>query len=187
MQQNLLYPETLLVTLPPEIRVHPEVITAGEERDLIAEFEKLDWKTLHEHEVLVRRKVYRPGTDRLPWALEPVIPRAARAMKIKPDEIAEVQILHYPKGAGIGWHQDSDVPGEVVAALTLQSGCMMKFRHEVGSQYELFRTEVPDRSIYVLSGESPWEWQHNIASHQTPRYCVRFRTLGNPAEKPLLL
>lgn len=198
MQQNLAYSETLLVHPPSDIKIYPELISEAEEQDLLAEIAKLDLKQVHLNGVLARRKSialqaespfiagFTRAAERLPLFLEPILPRVARIMRVKPSEIAEIQITHYPNGAGIGWHHDSDVFGEVLAGITLMSGCRMKFRHEVGSQYEVFKAEVPQRSAYVMAGEARWDWQHTIASHQTPRMAITFRTLVPPGSAPLL-
>lgn len=186
MQENLWHPETLLVNLPPDIRVYPEFVTEAEEKDLIKEFESLDWKQIHLNGVIGRRKIIRYGTP-TPFFMEPILARAAKLMRVTIDDIAQTVITHYPQGAGMSWHHDTDDFGETVAGVTLQSGCAMKFRHEVGNQYEIFKTEIPDRGAYVIRGESQWDWQHTIGSHKTPRYSITFRTDGSwGGETPLI-
>src|SRR5206468_3329319 len=131
---------------------YPDFLSEVEEKDLLQEFQKLSWNPLHSNGVIIKQVLIR-DTDQLPFCLEPLLPRIAHLMHVKPVQIKEILITHYPKGAGIGWHQDSQEFGDVIGGVSLLSGCTLKFRHEIGSQFEIFRTELPNRSAYVIADE----------------------------------
>ncbi len=62
-------------------------------------------------------------------------------------------------------HVDSvKFSGEVVAGLSLLSPAVMRLRHETSDRVvDLF---LPERSLYILSGESRYNWGHAIVSRE---------------------
>ncbi|MEO3874968.1 alpha-ketoglutarate-dependent dioxygenase AlkB [Nonomuraea sp. B12E4] len=106
-------------------------------------------------------------------------------------EADQVIVNEYQPGQGISAHVDC-VPcfGPVVAAISLNSACVMDFTHPG----EGTRVEVPlaPGSLCVMTGPARYTWRHSIAARKsdpgaagrTPRgrrVSVTFRTIADPA------
>ena len=80
----------------------------------------------------------------------------------------QVIVNEYLPGQGIAPHVDcAPCFGDVIASLSLGSGCVMAFVHagtgETRSQY------LASRSLMVLRGESRFDWTHGIAARKSDR------------------
>jgi alkylated DNA repair protein (DNA oxidative demethylase) len=114
-----------------------------------------------------------PGVE-LPEALLPLRDRVAAFLDVPTSEVVEALVTEYTPGAGIGWHRDAPVFG-VVAGVSLLANCDLRFRRgEAGRSIPL---TVARRSVYKLTGESRWGWQHHIPPMKDLRYSITFRTL----------
>jgi alkylated DNA repair dioxygenase AlkB len=90
------------------------------------------------------------------------------------DEI--VQVLAGP-GAGIGWHRDKAVFGEVVG-ISLLSPCVFRMRRAVSKKkWERVNFVTEPRSAYHLGGAARSEWEHSIPQVDALRYSITFRNL----------
>jgi alkylated DNA repair dioxygenase AlkB len=165
----------------------PEFITEPEERALVEWIEReVDFKTFEMRGQVARRRVAHYGYDyrygagdvsaggRLPDALLPLRDRAAAFLGVKPDEVVEALVTQYAPDAAIGWHRDAPVFG-VVAGVSLLADCDFRFRR--GESGRSLALPVARRSVYKLTGESRWGWQHHIPPMKTLRYSITFRTL----------
>jgi alkylated DNA repair dioxygenase AlkB len=128
-----------------------------------------------------------PGTP-IPEFLLPVRERAARWAGIEADALAEALITEYPAGAGIGWHRDAPMFGDVIAGISLLSACRMKFRPYVSPKdlvpaharpvrrttHEIMLTP---RSGYLITGAARREFEHSIPETESLRYSITFRNL----------
>jgi alkylated DNA repair dioxygenase AlkB len=85
-------------------------------------------------------------------------------------------LIRYDPGAGIGWHRDRPQYGEVVG-LSLGAPAVLRLRRRTGSGFERRQFELPARSLYRLSGEVRWEWEHSIVPLEETRRSITFRTL----------
>lgn len=85
-------------------------------------------------------------------------------------------LIRYDPGAGIGWHRDRPQYGEVLG-LSLGIDCTMRLRRRTDSGFERCNVALPSRSLYRLSGEVRWEWEHSIAPLAETRRSITFRTL----------
>ena len=86
-------------------------------------------------------------------------------------------VTEYAPGAGIGWHRDKVVFGEVVG-VSLLSPCLFRQRRKVGERkWERANLVVEPRSAYLLSGPARTQWEHSIPPAEAPRYSVTFRNL----------
>ena len=56
--------------------------------------------------------------------------------------------------------------GEVVG-LSLDAPCVMRLRRRTPDGFERRKIALPPRSLYRLSGEVRWEWEHSIAPMET--------------------
>jgi alkylated DNA repair protein (DNA oxidative demethylase) len=95
---------------------------------------------------------------------------------LDPAALQAALLIRYDPGAGIGWHRDRPQYGEVVG-LSLSVPCTMRLRRRTGTGFERKSLPLPQRSLYRLSGEVRWEWEHSIVPLDVTRHSVTFRTL----------
>lgn len=175
--------------LPAGFRYIPDFIAAEEERDLVAAIDALPFDEIHMRgKVALRTAVhygydygYNSGTIRPtappPPFLDSYRIRAAALIGRPPDALAQVLILRYPPGAGIGWHRDRPIFGPEVVGISLLAAAVMRLR-PAGFTRGGVRVTLDPRSAYVLAGPARSEWQHHVPAVSALRYSVTFRTLG---------
>jgi alkylated DNA repair dioxygenase AlkB len=113
-----------------------------------------------------------PLPDWLRALRETLAPQAG----IDPAELASALLIRYDPGAGIGWHRDRPQYGEVLG-LSLGAPCVMRLRRRAAGGFERRKLALPPRSLYRLSGEVRWDWEHSIAPMEATRRSITFRTL----------
>ena len=179
---------------PPDgLQYRPELVTVDEERDLLAFFERLDFRTVEMRGQTAKRTVRFYGFDYdyesygkliagepLPGELGWLRERCADFAGTTPDALAQILVQRYPPGAPIGWHRDAPMFG-IVVGVSLAAACRMRFQRGTGEAREVYELELAPRSAYVLAGEARTAWQHSIPPVKELRYSVTFRTLKNPA------
>jgi alkylated DNA repair dioxygenase AlkB len=92
------------------------------------------------------------------------------------ERFQQVLVTEYAPGAGIGWHRDRPVFGEVVG-VSLLAPCLFRLRRKAGSKWKRQSFEARPRSAYLLSGISRDEWEHSIPSVDQLRYSLTYRNL----------
>ncbi|MDB5392759.1 MAG: hypothetical protein JWM91_265 [Rhodospirillales bacterium] len=178
--------------VPPALaglRYAPGFITADEERQLVGEFEMLPFKPFEFHGHLGNRwvasfgwrydygqRAVRPAGP-IPSFLLPLRGRATAFAGLPEEEFQQVLVTHYPPGAGIGWHRDKAIFGEVIG-LSFLTPCALRFRRAYERGWERFTQMVEPRSIYLLQGAARTEWEHSIAPTPSVRYSVTFRRIS---------
>jgi alkylated DNA repair dioxygenase AlkB len=182
-QSNFFEPE-----LPPGLSYEPDIITISEERDLLAEFTRLDFAPFQFHGWLGKRQVVSFGwrydynearfsmAAPIPDFLVPVRVRAAAFAGMEPEALEQALITRYESGAGIGWHRDRPVV-ETVVGISLLTSCVLHFRQREEKGFQRASLSVEPRSVYKLSGAVRDVWEHSIAEMNTTRYSVTFRSL----------
>jgi alkylated DNA repair protein (DNA oxidative demethylase) len=98
---------------------------------------------------------------------------------LDPAELQAALLIRYDPGAGIGWHRDRPQYGEVLG-LSLGADCTMRLRRRTESGFERRNLPLPPRSLYRLSGEVRWDWEHSIVPLAETRRSITFRTLRGP-------
>jgi alkylated DNA repair protein (DNA oxidative demethylase) len=174
---------------PEGLVYRPELLTAEEERALLAKLERLDFHEIRMHGVVAKRTARHFGVDYdyerraavreaepIPDWLVPVRERAAELAGVEPEELVEILVQRYPPGAPIGWHRDAPAFG-IVVGISLGSSARMRFRRDKGGVRHTFELELEPRSGYVLAGESRAAWQHHVPPAKALRYSITFRTL----------
>ena len=174
--------------LPAGLIYVPDLVTEAEETTLLEELDQLDFHEIRMRGQTARRTVRHFGldydyerwqvtpTEPLPKPFEWLRARAARLVERTPDDLAEVLLTRYPAGAGIGWHRDAPMFGEVIG-ISLASACRMRFQRGKGEERLTADVELEPRSGYVLAGSARWQWQHSIPATKDLRYSITFRTL----------
>lgn len=75
-------------------------------------------------------------------------------------------VNEYLPGQGIANHTDCEPCfGDVIASLSLGSGCMMRFT-PVGAG-EVAEVYLPPNSLLVMTGAARYDWQHGIAPRKS--------------------
>ena len=89
----------------------------------------------------------------IPGWLLPVRARAAPSPALRPDALEHALLVKYGEGAGLGWHRDRPVFGEVIG-ISLLSPAPLRFRRKQGAKWQRFTLPAEPRSIYLLRGPS---------------------------------
>jgi alkylated DNA repair dioxygenase AlkB len=94
-----------------------------------------------------------------------------------PGDLKQVLVTAYPPGAGIGWHRDKAMFGDVIG-ISLLAPCVFRLRRKAGERWERRSFEAQPRSAYLMSGPSRSVWEHSIPPLDKLRYSITFRTLA---------
>lgn len=113
----------------------------------------------------------------IPEFLLPLRSLAASIANIEQGAFQHVLVTEYGPGAGIGWHRDKAVFGDVVG-VSLLSPCILRFRRKVNSKWDRFNVFAEPRSAYHLTGPARLEWEHSILRVDALRYSITFRTMA---------
>lgn len=174
--------------LPEGMRLRAELITAEEERALVARLGALPLEPFQFRGYEGRRRVVsfgwrydfshsRLGTaEPMPEFLLPLRDRAAVFLGVEPAVLEHALITEYSPGAAIGWHKDRPEFGEV-AGVSLGSPCTFRLRRRTQSGWERRSFRAEPRSAYTLQGPARSEWEHSIPAVEALRYSVTFRAL----------
>jgi alkylated DNA repair dioxygenase AlkB len=102
--------------------------------------------------------------------------RLAALTGLEAEALVQALLIRYDPGAGIGWHRDRPQYGEVLG-LSLSAPSILRLRRRTERGFERRSIPLPPRSLYRLSGEVRWEWEHSITPMEVTRRSVTFRTL----------
>ena len=184
-------PATGELFLPVGFRYRDTVLSAQQERALVAGFETLPLAPFEFHGYLGNRRVLSFGyrydyagrqlreSAAMPDFLLELRETAAAFSDSPPDSFSQALVTEYAPGAGIGWHRDKPMFGKVVA-FSFLSACTLRFRRRDGSRWERRSQRLEPRSAYILEGEARWEWEHSIPAGDALRYSVTFRDFVSP-------
>jgi alkylated DNA repair dioxygenase AlkB len=174
---------------PSGFTYQPELLTAGEERALLDEIERISFDEIRMHGVVAKRTAKHFGLDYdyesrkaieeaepIPDWILPLRAKAAQLAQLDPNDLVEVLVQRYPPGAQIGWHRDAPM-FDIVVGISLLNAARMRFRRDIKGIRHTFELELAPRSGYVLAGEARTAWQHHIPPTKTLRYSITFRTL----------
>jgi len=173
-------------TLPEGFRYQPDVLSPNEEHELLERVRELPFKEFQFQGYVGKRRVVSFGwqydfneralrkADDMPPFLLSLRETAAAFAGMSPAQLQQVLVTEYDAGAGIGWHRDKAIFGEVIG-ISLVSACRFRLRRKVGSTWERAAIIAQPRSAYLLSGPARSEWEHSIPEVDTLRYSVTFR------------
>jgi alkylated DNA repair dioxygenase AlkB len=174
--------------LPEGFQYQPELASPEDEERLLRHVRELPFRDFEFQGYLGKRRVVSYGwhydfndrllrrADDLPPFLLPLRELAAEFAEVPAAELPHVLITEYGPGAGIGWHRDKGVFGDVVG-ISLLSTCLFRLRRKAGSRWERVSLRVEPRSAYLLRGPARTEWEHSIPEGEALRYSITFRTL----------
>lgn len=154
-----------------------DFITREEEQFLLDFAQNLKWEDYEMHGVVAFRKVYHFSREKrpIPSELDFIVKRCARFLGVDPQKISHVLFTKYPVGAPIGWHRDAPMY-ESLVGVSLKSACTMKLKPYDPTVSPLRNIDIAPRSIYKMTGESRWKWEHHIPAVKEERYSLTMRT-----------
>jgi alkylated DNA repair dioxygenase AlkB len=170
------------------MKYQPDLLSVEEERALLRDIENLPFKEFEFHGFTGKRRTVSFGwrydfnggglgrTEDMPEFLLPLLAQAEAFAGIAPGNFQQVLVTEYAPGAGIGWHKDRSVFGDV-AGISLLSPCTVRLRRRTGKGFERQNLIAGPRSVYLLRGPSRTEWEHSIPGVESLRYSVTFRSL----------
>ena len=143
------------LALPEGFKYQPDIISPDEEEKLLERVRQLPFREFQPFLLSLRET-------------------AAGLAGMVPSHLQQVLVTEYDAGAGIGWHGDKAVFGEVIG-ISLLSPCRFRLRRKAGTTWERVSLTAELRSGYLLSGPSRTEWEHSIPEVEALRYSVTFR------------
>jgi len=174
-------------SLPPGFRYRPDVLTPDEERGLLEQIRPLPFREFEFQGYRGKRRVVSYGwrydfnekvlrkADDMPEFLRALRATAARFAAVDPAELQQALVTEYAAGAGIGWHRDKGMFGDIVG-ISLLAACTFRLRRRAGvRKWERASVTADPRSAYLLRGPSRDEWEHSIPPVDALRYSVTFR------------
>jgi alkylated DNA repair dioxygenase AlkB len=172
--------------LPEGFKYRPGILSPDEEQSLLRRVRELPFRDFQFHGYIGNRRIVSYGwkydfNERVLRKADDVPPFLLELREIAADfagfavtRLQQILVTEYDAGAGIGWHRDKAVFGEVIG-ISLLSTCRFRLRRQVGETWERVSIDAEPRSAYLLSGPSRTEWEHSIPPVTTLRYSVTFR------------
>jgi alkylated DNA repair dioxygenase AlkB len=163
-------------------------LSEGEERRLLHEIERLPFREFEFHSFTGKRRTVSFGwrydfnggglaqTEHMPAFLTGLRARAEAFAELPSGSFQQILVTEYPPGAGIGWHRDRSVFGDVVG-ISLASPCTFRLRRRTATGFARQSLVMAPRSIYLLRGPSRTEWEHSIPAVERLRYSLTFRNV----------
>lgn len=198
--------------LPEGLSYQRELIDRAAESALIRRVRELALKEFDFHGYKGKRRTVSfgwqyefSGAGRLrkaqdiPEFLLPLRARAAAFAEVEAESLQHLLVIEYGPGAGIGWHRDKPVFGQVIG-VSLLAPCVLRFRRKIPgavhtsrdrervsnarTQLKQFRAGweranllAEPRSAYHLRGPARSEWEHSILRVDELRYSITFRSM----------
>lgn len=173
---------------PDGLVYRPDFLDAAEEAALAARMAALPFRPFEFHGFVGKRRTISFGwhyrfdgrgleeAAPMPDWLEPVRTRAAAVAGLPADALVHALLIEYGEGAGIGWHRDRPVFGDVIG-ISLGAAAPLRFRRLEDGRWRRFTIEAAPRSLYLLRGPARESWEHSIPPVAAPRRSITFRTL----------
>ncbi|MGO4408538.1 MULTISPECIES: alpha-ketoglutarate-dependent dioxygenase AlkB [unclassified Brevundimonas] len=167
----------------------PGVLSALEQAELVERLQGLVFKPYEHMGYVGFRRIaafgrrYDPDSRRLeavdPWPdfLQSLLGRLAGRLEIDGAAFVQALVNEYAPGAGIGWHRDRPVYGDILG-VSLLAPCVMRLRLKQGSEWRRLAAPLAPGSVYRLSGEARSLWEHSITPMTALRYSITLRTLA---------
>lgn len=159
--------------LPPGFRYVDDLLSGNEQKELIEAIQPLPFKEFEFHGFLGKRRIVSYGwkydfagrqllkVSEIPSFLGRLRAKAADFASITPEALQQAMVTEYSPGAGIGWHRDKGVFGEIIG-ISLGASCSFRLRLKTSDGWERRSIEAKPGSAYLLSGPSRTDWEHSI-------------------------
>lgn len=175
--------------VPPGFDYWPDVLSTCEQAAVVEELQRLDFRP-YEHmgyqgfrQIAAFGRRYdlerRRFETAAPWPdfLKALLGRLTGRLDLDEEAFVQALVNEYAPGAGIGWHRDRPVYGEILGVSFL-APCMMRLRRKDGTGWRRSAAPLAPGSAYRLSGEARSDWEHSISPMTALRYSITFRTLA---------
>ena len=174
--------------LPEGLKYALDFVSTEVEAALIAHLEKLPFKPFEFQGFVGKRETVSFGwsyrfdgsglaeAEPIPDWLLPLRAKAAAFAGLEPDRLEHALLIRYGAGAGLGWHRDRPVFGDVIG-ISLLSPAPLRFRRRQGAKFQRFTLRAEPRSIYLLRGPARSEWEHSLTPVDALRYSITLRTM----------
>jgi alkylated DNA repair dioxygenase AlkB len=141
-QAQLFQEHKTLTNLPEGMSYRTQLISEAHERALLDQVSQLPFKEFEFHGYKGKRRTVSfgwqyefSGSGRLqkagdiPQFLLPLRAIVGEFAELNPEHLQHVLVIEYGPGAGIGWHRDKAVFGDVIG-VSLLSPCLIRFRRK---------------------------------------------------------
>jgi alkylated DNA repair dioxygenase AlkB len=178
-------------SLPAGFRYAEDFVSADDEAALLAEIARLPLAGARYKEWTANRRIVSYGgrydfsasellpADPIPPFLLDLRAAAANFLGVPSGDLTHALVAEYRARTQLGWHRD--VPEfELVGGISLLGPARMRLRrypHVAHAAERPLAVELAPRSIYALTGEARWGWQHAISPTPDLRYSITFRSL----------
>ncbi|MGN6375922.1 MAG: alpha-ketoglutarate-dependent dioxygenase AlkB [Sphingomonas sp.] len=172
------------------LRHAENIVTAAEEQALIDRIDACELEPFKFQQWLGRRLTASFGSrydfergqmapaPPIPDWLLPVRARVAAFAELDPALLVQALVIRYDPGAGIGWHRDRPVYGQVTG-LSLGEPAVLRLRRRRAAGFERASVALAPRAAYLLSGSVRHDWEHSIVPLERTRWSITFRTLAD--------
>ena len=135
--------------MPEGLRYAPDFLTEAEEAALAGRLDALPFKPFEFHGFLGKRQTSRSAGPTGSTAAASARRRRSRtgctrsapapppSPASRPDALEHALLVKYEAGAGLGWHRDRPVFGDVIG-ISLLSPAPLRFRRRVGAKWQRF-------------------------------------------------
>jgi alkylated DNA repair dioxygenase AlkB len=173
---------------PAGFRYTDRLLSPSAQQRLLEEVRRLPFAAFQFHGHEGKRRVVSFGwrydfnharldaTEDMPPFLRELRQLAGDFAGIAPAQLQQVLVTEYEVGAGIGWHKDKAVFGEVIG-ISLLSACVFRLRRRAGPKWERVSLTAEPGSAYLLNGPARTEWEHSIPPVNALRYSIAYRNL----------
>ncbi len=175
--------------LPAGLSYRPDFVSPHEEAELLEHIRALPLVPAPYRQYTARRRVASFGSTYdfeaqrlseapdLPAFLFPLRARIACELGVRLEELAQGLVTAYDVGTPLGWHRDAP-EFERIAGVSLAGSCEMRWRpYPPREGQPMLSLVVAARSLYLITGDARWGWQHGVAPTRELRYSITFRTL----------
>ena len=166
----------------------PDLLSPRDESMLLGHLRALPFREFDFHGYKGKRRVVSFGwrydfsqrhlekVDAIPDILLELRTAAASLAGLVPEALQHALVTEYDAGAGIGWHRDKAVFGDVIG-VSLLAPCVFRLRRQAGERWERVNLIAEPRSAYLLRGPARTEWEHSIPAVDSLRYSITFRSM----------
>jgi alkylated DNA repair dioxygenase AlkB len=174
--------------LPEGMKYEENFVSAADEQTILHDIEILPFRDFEFRGFTGKRRTFSFGwrydfngggltkTEDIPNFLKNLCARAEGFAGLAPASFQQVLVTEYAPGAGIGWHKDRPVFGDVVG-ISLLSSCTFRLRKRSFKGFMRQNLVAAPRSVYLLRGPSRTEWEHSIPCVESLRYSITFRNV----------
>ncbi|HEX8194401.1 MAG TPA: alpha-ketoglutarate-dependent dioxygenase AlkB [Allosphingosinicella sp.] len=173
---------------PEGLAYAAELISVAEEAALVERFRTLPFAPFEFQGFLGKRRTVSFGmqyrfdgsglaeAEAMPDWLLPLRAKAAAFAGLAAEDLVHALLIEYDVGAGLGWHRDRPVFGDVVG-VSLLSEAPLRFRRKRDGKWDRHVIRAAPRSAYLLRAAARTDWEHSLAPVDALRYSATFRTL----------